>query len=270
MVSTGSTGERDSTGEGRLERLVARLRAAGCVFAEEEAGLLLGVADGDELEALVARREAGEPLELLLGGVDFAGVRVWLRPGVFVPRRRTGALVDLALDALPDGGLLVDLCCGSGAVGAAVAAQRPDVEVHGADVDPDAVACARLNLAVVHEGDLYDALPRGLRGRVDVLAVNAPYVPSSEVALMPREARDHEHRVALDGGADGLSLHRRVAAAAADWLSPAGVLLVETSGALVDGTSAACAAAGLSATVVERPDRGATVVRGVRPPAGDG
>lgn len=250
MVATGPSGDG----------LVARLRAAGCVFAEEEAALLLGAATGEELEALVRRREAGEPLELVLGGVGFAGVRVRLRPGVFVPRRRTEAVVDLAAAALPVDGLLVDLCCGSGAVGAAVAARRPDAEVHGAELDPDAVACARLNLAVVHEGDLYDALPGVLRGRVDVLAVNAPYVPSDEVALMPREARDHEHRVALDGGADGLDLHRRVAAGAPAWLAPDGVLLLETSEHQARGTAGACAAAGLSTDVLRRPELGATVL----------
>ena len=63
----------------------------------------------------------------------------------------------------------------------------------------------------MHEGDLYDALPAELAGRVDLLAVNAPYVPTDEIALMPTDARDHEHRIALDGGRDGLDLHRRVA-----------------------------------------------------------
>lgn len=248
------------TGPSGADGLVVRLRAAGCVFAEEEAALLLGAASGVELEALVRRREAGEPLELVLGGSDFAGVRVRLLAGVFVPRRRTEAVVDLAVAALPRGGLLVDLCCGSGAVGAAVAARRPDAEVHGAELDPDAVACARLNLDVVHEGDLYDALPTALRSRVDVLAVNAPYVPSGEVALMPREARDHEHRLALDGGADGLDLHRRVLAGAAAWLAPGGVVLLETSAHQADGTLAASTAAGLDSHVVTRPEQRATVL----------
>ena len=99
----------------------------------------------------------------------------------------------------------------------------------------------------VHEGDLYDALPGDLLGRVDVLAVNAPYVPTDEIALMPTDARDHEHRIALDGGADGLALHRRVAAGAAAWLRPGGTLLIETSRPQAEGTSAACAAAGLAA-----------------------
>lgn len=243
--------------------LEARLRAAGCVYAEEEAALLRAEATGEALASLVARRVAGEPLEQVLGWAELAGVRVRLRPGVFVPRQRTAALVELADP--PPGGLVVDLCCGSGAVGAALTARRPDLEVHAADVDPAAVACARTNLPPtrVHEGDLYDALPPRLRGRVDLLAVNAPYVPTDEVALMPAEARDHEHRVALDGGADGLDLHRRVAAGAPTWLAPAGVLLLETSERQAGATHAACEAAGLRAEVVTRPEVGATVVRAV-------
>src|SRR5690606_31702571 len=110
---------------------------------------------------------------------------------------------------------------GTGAVGAAVlaAAGEAVAELHAADVDPAAVACARTNLptAQVHAGDLWDALPAALRGRVDVVAANAPYVPTDEIATMPPEARDHEARVALDGGPDGLELHRRVAAGARDW-----------------------------------------------------
>ncbi len=244
--------------------LVARLRAAGCVFAEEEAALLRDEASGEALEGLVARRVAGEPLEQVLGWAGFAGIRVRVRPGVFVPRRRTEALVELADP--PESGVVVDLCCGSGAVAAAVAARRGDVEVHAADLDPAAVACARLNLppARVHEGDLYLALPEDLRGRVDLLVVNAPYVPSEEVRLMPAEAREHEHLVALDGGADGLAVHRRVAAGAHEWLAPGGVLLLETSGPQAGASYDACVAGGLEAEVVTRPEVGATVVRAVR------
>ena len=100
--------------------------------------------------------------------------------------------------------------------------------MHAADVDPAAVACARRNLPPVYQGDLYAALPERLRGRVDLLVVNAPYVPTAAIATMPPEARDHEPRVALDGGADGLDVQRRVAADAPAWLRPGGALLIET------------------------------------------
>jgi release factor glutamine methyltransferase len=257
------------------DMLVRRLRAAGCVFAEEEADLLLTAAGGPaELEALVARRVAGEPLELVLGTAEFCGHRVAVEPGVFVPRRRTGLLVDLALRLLHGvrEPVLVDLCCGSGAVGVAVAAALGQVRVHAADVDPVAVRCARRNLAPlggrVHRGDLYDALPESLHGRVDVIAANAPYVPTAAIPLMPPEARDHEPRTALDGGPDGVDLHRRVAAGARRWLRPGGALLVETSRDQAPLTAAAVTAAGLRAELERDDDRDATVVVGSAP--GDG
>ncbi|MYW20100.1 putative protein N(5)-glutamine methyltransferase, partial [Streptomyces sp. SID2955] len=117
-------------------------------------------------------------------------------------------------------------------------------------IDPAAVRCARRNLAafggLAHQGDLYDALPPALRGRVDVLTANVPYVPTAEVALLPAEARDHEPLVALDGGADGLDVLRRVAAAAPGWLAPGGCLLAETSERQAPSAVAAFTAAGLT------------------------
>ncbi len=211
--------------------LVARLRRAGCVFAEEEAAVLAGTADGEALEGLVRRREAGEPLEYVVGWADFAGIRVVVAPGVFVPRRRSELLVRLAASVLVRGDVVVDLGCGTGALAAAVAARVEGLEVHAVDVDPDAVVCARRNLPGAHvvEGDLYRPLPPSLRGRVALVLANAPYVPSDRVSLLPAEARDHERRTALDGGPDGLDVVRRVVGEAPTWLRPGGRLLVETS-----------------------------------------
>jgi len=245
--------------------LVARLRAAGCVFAEEEAALLRSAAAPGQLEALVSRRVAGEPLELVVGWAEFRGLRVRVGPGVFVPRRRTGFLVELARPLLDAGDVVVDLCCGTGAVGAALAAEVPGIEVFAADVDPAAVAVARTNLPPdrVFAGDLYDALPDHLRGRVAVIACNAPYVPTEAIALMPPEARDHEHRVALDGGADGLEVQRRVVAGAGEWLRPGGALIVETSVGQAPRTRRAFEDAGLDARVEHSDDLDGTAVIGV-------
>ncbi|WNV75388.1 putative protein N(5)-glutamine methyltransferase [Geodermatophilus sp. DSM 44513] len=253
--------------------VVAALRAAGCVFAEEEAAVLLAEAtDPASLADLVARRVAGEPLEVVVGWAAFCGLRVQVGAGVFVPRRRTALLVEQAVAALRGTGrtpVVVDLCCGSGAVGLAVAVRAGPVELHAADVDPVAVGWARRNLAAVggrvHRGDLYAALPAGLRGRVDLLAVNAPYVPTAAVALLPPEARDHEPRTALDGGPDGTALHRRVAAGARRWLAPGGTLLVETGAAQARVTAAAVRDGGLRAVVVHDEARDATVVAGTAP-----
>lgn len=248
---------------------VAALRAAGCVFAEDEAELILGAAHTpDQLVALVRRRAAGLPLEQVLGWAEFRGLRIAVEPGVFAPRRRTEFLVDQALLQAPDAAVVVDLCCGSGAVGAALAAALRPAELHAADVDPSAVRCARRNLGPlgghVHAGDLFAALPAALRGRVDLLAANVPYVPTAHVGLLPPEAREHEPPVALDGGADGLDVLRRVVAGAPDWLAPGGCLVVETSTRQAPAAVAAFTASGLAARLAVREELDATVVVGVR------
>jgi release factor glutamine methyltransferase len=179
-----------------------------------------------------------------------------------VPRRRTELLVQEAAALAPAGAVVVDLCCGSGAIGAALAA----AELHAADLDPAAVRCARANLpeAQVYEGDLYGPLPENLKGRVDVIAANVPYVPSAEIALLPAEAREHEPRMALDGGADGLDLLRRVAAEAPAWLAPRGALLSETSEDQAPAAAEILAGAGLEPRVARSTELDATVVVGVR------
>jgi release factor glutamine methyltransferase len=245
------------------------LRAAGCVFAEDEAELLLTAARTPaELTGLVDRRVAGEPLELILGWAEFRGLRIAVEPGVFVPRRRTEFLVEQALAHAPGAALVVDLCCGSGAVGAALAAALGVVELHAADIDPAAVRCARRNVATaggqVHTGDLFEALPGELRGRVDILAANVPYVPTGEVGLLPAEARDHEPLVALDGGTDGLDVLRRVADGAVGWLAPGGCLLVETSERQAPAAVEAFTRGGLETRVAVPEERYAHVVIGTR------
>src|SRR5688500_4899029 len=157
--------------------VVARLRAAGCVFAEDEARLLIeAAATPTALATLVDRRVAGFPLEHVLGWVEFCGLRIAVDPGVFVPRRRSEVLVREASSRARPGAVVVDLCCGSGALGVALGSVVPGIELHAADLDPAAVACAERNVGSVggrvHAGDLFDALPPGLRGRVDVMLAN--------------------------------------------------------------------------------------------------
>lgn len=251
---------------------VARLRAAGCVWAEDEAALLqAGARSPEELEELVGRRVAGEPLEHLLGWVEFLGRRLAVAPGVFVPRRRTELLARTTLarvQAAAAAGLppvVVEMCCGVAPVAACL--EATPAEVHAADLSAVALGCARTNVpsAALHLGDLYDALPARLRGRVDVLVANAPYVPTDRIAEMPAEARDHEPRNALDGGADGVDLHRRLAAGAPSWLAPGGVVLVETSPSQAALTTAAMAAAGLVTDVVVDDDVGGCIAVGEWP-----
>jgi release factor glutamine methyltransferase len=247
--------------------IVTTLRAAGCVFAEDEAQLLVASArTPEELAVMVGRRVAGEPLEHVLGWAEFCGLRIAVDPGVFVPRRRTALLVEQAARLARRGSVVLDLCCGSGAVGVAIAAAVDGVELHAAELEPAAARCATRNVGAVgghvHQGDLYGALPAALRGRVDVLVVNAPYVPTEAIALMPPEARDHEPRIALDGGADGLDVQRRVAAGAGEWLAPGGHLLIETSRRQGPLTEAAFVRNGLDPRSVGSAELDATVVIG--------
>jgi release factor glutamine methyltransferase len=248
------------------QAIVARLRAAGCVFAEDEAALILGEAHSpEEVESMVSQRVAGLPLEQVVGWAEFYGLRIVVEPTVFVPRRRTQFLVNQAVALASPGAVVVDMCCGSGAVGAAILTRVPTVELYASDIDPAAVRAARRNIGdrgSVFEGDLYDSLPVSLRGRVDILVANAPYVPTDEIHFMPPEARDFEARVALDGGEDGLDIQRRIAADATSWLAPGGHLLVETSERQAPLSMEIFAAAGLTPTVAYSEELSCTVVIG--------
>jgi release factor glutamine methyltransferase len=255
--------------------IVTRLRAAGCVFAEDEARLLISEARSpSDLEGMVERRVAGHPLEHVLGWAEFCGLRIAVEPGVFVPRRRTEVLVRRAAALAGPRAVVVDLCCGSGAVGAALLATVDVAELHAVDIDPAAVRCARRNVPAadgrVYEGDLYEPLPPTLMGRVDILVANAPYVPTEAIGFMAPEARLHESRVALDGGRDGLDLVRRISAAAPRWLAPGGHLLIETSERQAPGAVATFAGDGLIPRMVSSDELNATVVIGTRPESGPG
>ncbi|HEU4349219.1 MAG TPA: putative protein N(5)-glutamine methyltransferase [Actinoplanes sp.] len=244
---------------------VTTLRAAGCVFAEDEAAVLADAAagDGDALARMVARRARGEPLEQVVGYADFCGVRVRLRPGVFVPRVRSELLVRVAVAHAAEHGVVVDLCCGSGALGLAVERRRPTIHLYAADADPTAVACARDNLGAgrVYQGDLFGALPPLA---VDVLIANVPYVATRHLALLPAEARDHEPPTALDGGDDGLDVFRRVVAEAPRWLAPGGMLLSEITEAQIEQATSAVRAAGLRPGLERDDDLEAIVVTAMR------
>ncbi|MFC9794885.1 putative protein N(5)-glutamine methyltransferase [Streptomyces sp. NPDC127584] len=250
--------------------VVERLRAAGCVFAEEEADLLRAAASSPAaLDRMVERRAAGLPLEHVVGRAEFAGLRVEVDAGVFVPRRRTEFLIGHAVDRARPGAVCVDLCCGSGAAAAVLLDRIEGAEVHASDIEPAAVRCARRNVeprgGLVHEGDLFAPLPPELRGRVEILVANVPYVPTGDIGLLPPEARDHEPLVTLDGGPDGLDVLRRVAAEAPEWLAPGGALLVETSERQAERAAGAVAAHGLEARILTCEELYATVLVATRP-----
>lgn len=255
--------------------VVATLRAAGCVWAEEEAEILRQCAlttarargsssAARELALLVQRRVAGEPLEYVVGWAGFLGLRLRVAPGVFVPRRRSELLARLAIERARDGSVVVELCAGVAPVAAAVSVAQPTAVVHAVDRDPTAVDCARRNLpnGMVHRGDLFDALPRTLRHRVDVVAASPPYVPTAELHLMPGEARAHEPAYTLDGGADGLDVARRIVADAPRWLAPAGRVLLECARNQAERLEQVFAHGGFTAEVATDDERESTVVHG--------
>lgn len=224
-------------GESHMD-LVLTLRAAGCVFAEQEA-LILSEAAGtcEELARLTQLRCEGVPLEQIVGWAAFHGLRITVTAGVFVPRLRTEFLVANAALFLgsiphPESSVMLDLCCGSGAIATVLAKEFPALDVFAADVDPAAIACATENLkgsGTALQSDLFDGLPSYLRGTLNLITANAPYVPSDDIEFMPREAREFEPVVALDGGMDGLDLHRRIAGEAMQWLASGGLLVIESS-----------------------------------------
>ncbi len=251
------------------DAVVARLRAAGCVFAEDEARLLLEAADStSQLDGLVELRVEGRPLEYLLGWVEFFGLRIGVDAGVFVPRRRTEFLVREAIARANANATVLDLCCGCGAIGIAIASAIDGAELFAADIDPAAVRTTRRNFAVsggrVFEGDLFEPLPDALRGRVNILTANVPYVPTEALALLPREARDFEPRATLDGGADGLDVLRRLAGEAPFWLAPGGMLFVETGEDQAERAAAVVEGAGLASRVARSGHFNSTVVMGER------
>lgn len=208
------------------------LTEAGCVAAGEEADELIRAAagDADVLHDLLSRRTNGEPLAWLTGAVTFCGVELFVAPGVYVPRWETEPLARRAATLLPREGVAADLCTGTGAIAAVLAAADPTARVLATELDRDAARCARRNGVEVSEGFLDDPLPRDLEHRVDVLTAVVPYVPTDSLRFLPRDVQAFEPRLALDGGVDGTDLLVEVARRSIRWLSPGGWLLLELGG----------------------------------------
>jgi release factor glutamine methyltransferase len=245
---------------GAVAWATGELAAAGCVSAAAEARWLVEeAADPAALRAMVARRAAGEPLQYVIGWAPFGRLRLRVGPGVFVPRPETEGLADRAAAHLRAAGaagerVAVDLCTGSGAIACFLAAEVPGARVVATELDPGALAWARVNSAAhgvqLLAGDLDAPLPEELAGRVDMLCANVPYVPTRAIATMPRDVRDHEPRLALDGGPDGLDVLRRVAGRAGRWLAPGGFLLCEIGDDQGEAAARLLAAAGLAEVAV--------------------
>lgn len=215
-----------------LSEAARRLAAAGCVFAEEEAGELAQVAVDDEsrLSAMVERRSTGEPLAWITGTAEFCGCSLLIAPGVFVPRTQSEPLARRAAELLPENGRAIDLGTGCGAIARALLDARPNASILGTESDPTAARCARRNGITVAEGDLFEAVPESWKGTIDLVIAVLPYVPTDELVYLPRDVRAFEPPSALDGGPDGLVVLRRAVGQASEWLRDGGHLLVEIGG----------------------------------------
>ena len=217
---------------GEPEVLTELLRRAGFVAAKEEASELLACACGDaeRLASLVTRRIAGEPLAWITGGVLFCNMTIRVEPGVYVPRWQSEPLARRAAERLPATGGAVEVCTGSGALAKVLAAAQPRARVVACDLDDRAVACAVANGVEAYVGDLFAPVPAGLEGRVDVVVGVVPYVPTSALALLPRDTLAFESPLSYDGGPDGIDVLRRAAVESPHYLRPGGALMLELGG----------------------------------------
>jgi release factor glutamine methyltransferase len=271
-----------ATVRGLLEEATARLAAAGVLTARADAEWLLAGLRGTgraavamaldrEVEptlaaryaAALARRERRETLQRILGWEEFRGLRFALTPDVLVPRPETELLVELALALLPRSAApqpqVIDVGTGSGCVACAIAYERPEARVVALESSMAALAVAGRNITALRLGARVrliaaDVLTAVGPGRVDLIVANPPYLPSPLLETLMPEVRDHEPRLALDGGIDGLGTIRPLVTDARRTLRPDGALVVETA-----GDDQALAVAGLFRAagfrdVVVRPD----------------
>lgn len=216
------------------------------------------------LDRMVARRAGGEPLQYVLGRWGFRTLDLMVDARVLIPRPETEVVVGHALDRLDGLGrssaTVVDLGTGSGAIALAIAAERPGVAVWAVDRSPDAVAVARANLAglgragtrvQVVQGSWFEPLPGDLRGAVDLVVSNPPYVAPDDA--LPAEVADWEPTEALVPGPTGLEAVAVVVGEAPAWLAPGGWLVVEIGETQGDAARALATAAGL-VDIAVRPD----------------
>lgn len=242
---------RGSGARAAATEIASRLAAAGVATPEADARMLLRYGDRERLGELVARREAREPLQLILGSVGFRYLDLAVRGGVFIPRPETEVLAGEAIARVPPGGIVAEPCTGTGAVAIAVATESSAGEVHAADISADAVALARRNAEAagaaltLRTGDLLAPFPGHLRGRLDVLVANPPYLADDEMAAVEPEVGRWDPAAALVSGPTGHEATDRLIAAAGDWLRPGGWLLLEVAEARASQTAARAAAAGM-------------------------
>lgn len=258
-----------------LHEGIERLVAAGVATARRDAetlladqlgvdriGLLvdpppLGSDDGNRYRATIDRRARGEPVQYILGWEAFCGLRIRVSPDVLIPRPETELLVEWALPVAPPGATVTDVGTGSACIACALAVRRPDVRILAVDASPrtlqvavDNVGRLRLGARVrVVRGDLLES---ARPSSIDLIVANLPYIPSAALLTLPIEVREWEPSVALDGGADGMGLHRRLVAQSASVLRPGGMLIMEVGDSQAAGVAASMERAGLGDVSIRR------------------
>lgn len=192
-----------------------------------------------EVREALKGRANGLPLQYLSGEMPFRRIVLKVERGVFIPRPETEVLVEEGLEFLAKEGVadpvVLDLCTGSGCIACSVAREHSDARVWAVDLSPDAVRVATANAerlgvgdrVTVLLGDLTGPLPPELKGHVDLILANPPYVPTADMAALPREILEYEPPLALDGGGDGLAVADRIVSEAVQWLRPGGLLAME-------------------------------------------
>ncbi|MBR3763054.1 MAG: peptide chain release factor N(5)-glutamine methyltransferase [Clostridia bacterium] len=251
-----------------LRLLAAEMTAAGVPDAEVDASLLLSHVTGQNplnlrldswsqvspeheaaFRALCEQRKTRTPLQYLTGVQSFLGRDFYVDERVLIPRPETELLAERAIDALlkKQTPAALDLCCGSGCLAVSMALGVPRAAVHAADLSAGALAVTGMNAerlgaqVILHQGDLFSALPEGLR--FDAIVSNPPYIPAADCRELQEEVL-REPLMALDGGADGYDFYRRIAVQAPHWLAPDGILLLEVGFDQAEGVMALCRRAG--------------------------
>jgi release factor glutamine methyltransferase len=246
----------------RLDAELLLCRALGTTRIQLIVEAKRPLAEGElsAMRELVKRRRAREPIAYILGEREFYGRTFRVDRRVLVPRPDTETLVSVALArtrAVSMSTRVLDLCTGSGCVAITIARERPTSSVFAADVSADALAVARDNAlrlgaynVAFRQGDLFAAVEK--ERRFDLVTANPPYIPSAEIASLMLDVRDHEPRLALEGGADGLALVRRIVADAPAHLAPGGVLALEVGAGQAPAVAAMLAQTGLAHVEIER------------------
>jgi release factor glutamine methyltransferase len=239
---------------------------AGAALGLDLTGLItaaarpLSATEAVRLEELARRRLAGEPVARILGLKEFWGLPLQLTAETLVPRPDTETVVELSLEMLralplPDRRLrIADLGTGSGAILLALLSELPEADGFGTDISEAALQTARGNAAALGLADRVVFIAcdyaSGLSGPFDLVVSNPPYIRSADIAGLAIEVRDHDPRLALDGGADGLDAYRALVPQAAKLLAPRGALVLEAGHSQSDDIQQLMAAAGLT---LERP-----------------